>query len=340
MAQFDLPIGQLREYRPEREEPADFDAFWAETLTSSRGHGEPLFTRVDTALRTLIVEDVTFPGFAGHPIKAWFVRPVGEIRATVVHFIGYSGGRGVPEQWTLLPSAGHAVFVMDSRGQGSGGYAAATADPVGSGPRIQGQMSSGIEDPQTYYYRRLFTDAALAVDAARSHPAVDPSKVVVAGGSQGGGIAVAAAGLSDGLAGAMIDVPFLSHYRRALRITESNPYNELARYMQTRRGDEEDVFRVLSYFDGINFAARATAPALYSVGLYDAVCPPSTVFAQFNHYASEDKTIEVYPYNGHEGGQWTQSRRQLEFLDGLFPAEDVERTETSSHDASSLQLHR
>jgi cephalosporin-C deacetylase len=324
MAQFDMPIDQLHEYRPEREEPSDFDAFWEETLTFSRGRGEALFTRLDTALRNLIVEDVTFPGFAGHPIKGWFVRPASEIRGTVVQFIGYSGGRGVPEQWTLLPSAGYAVFVMDSRGQGSGGNPGSTTDPVGSGPRIAGQMSSGIEGQHEYYYRRVFTDAALAVDAVRSHPAVDPTKVVVAGGSQGGGIAVAAAALSDGLAGAMIDVPFLSHYRRALRITDANPYNELARYMQTRRGEEEDVFRVLSYFDGVNFAARASAPALYSVALYDAVCPPSTVFAQFNHYATEDKTIEVYPYNGHEGGQWAQSRRQLEFLDELFGIEAAE----------------
>lgn len=324
MAQFDMPIDQLHEYRPEREEPSDFDAFWEETLTFSRGRGEALFTRLDTALRNLIVEDVTFPGFAGHPIKGWFVRPAGEIRGTVVQFIGYSGGRGVPEQWTLLPSAGYAVFVMDSRGQGSGGNPGSTTDPVGSGPRIAGQMSSGIEGQHEYYYRRVFTDAALAVDAVRSHPAVDPTKVVVAGGSQGGGIAVAAAALSDGLAGAMIDVPFLSHYRRALRITDANPYNELARYMQTRRGEEEDVFRVLSYFDGVNFAARASAPALYSVALYDAVCPPSTVFAQFNHYATEDKTIEVYPYNGHEGGQWAQSRRHLEFLDDLFGIEAAE----------------
>ena len=324
MAQFDMPIDQLHEYRPEREEPSDFDAFWEETLTFSRGRGEALFTRLDTALRNLIVEDVTFPGFAGHPIKGWFVRPVGEIRGTVVQFIGYSGGRGVPEQWTLLPSAGYAVFVMDSRGQGSGGNPGSTTDPVGSGPRIAGQMSSGIEGQHEYYYRRVFTDAALAVDAVRSHPAVDPTKVVVAGGSQGGGIAVAAAGLSDGLAGAMIDVPFLSHYRRALRITDANPYNELTRYMQTRRGEEEDVFRVLSYFDGVNFAARASAPALYSVALCDAVCPPSTVFAQFNHYATDDKAIEVYPYNGHEGGQWAQSRRQLEFLDDIFGIDAAE----------------
>ena len=319
MAQFDLPLDQLEAYQPAREEPADFDAFWAETLRTSRGHGAAQFTAMDTPLRSVLVEDVTFPGFAGQPIKGWMLRPSdGQIRGTVVQYIGYSGGRGVPEQWTLLPSAGYALFVMDSRGQGNGGGRGDTVDPAGSGPQIAGRLSAGIEDQHDYYYRRIFTDAACAVDAARSHPSVDPDRVVVAGGSQGGGIALAAAGLSDGLAGAMIDVPFLSHFRRALRITDSQPYNELTRYMQTRRGEEEDVFRVLSYFDGVNLAARATAKALFSVALCDMVCPPSTVYAAFNTYATDDKEMAVYPYNGHEGGQWNQTLRHLAFLDDVF----------------------
>lgn len=319
MAQFDLPLDQLETYLPEREEPSDFDDFWEETLRTSRGHGEAQFTAVDSPLRSILAEDVTFPGFAGQPIKGWMLRPAdGDIRGTVVQYIGYTGGRGVPEQWTLLPSAGYAVFVMDSRGQGNGGGRGDTVDPMGSGPQVPGRLSAGIENPQDYYYRRIFADAACAVDAARSHDSVDPERVVVAGGSQGGGIALAAAGLSEGLAGAMIDVPFLSHFRRALRITDANPYNELTRYMQTRRGEEEDVFRVLSYFDGVNFAARATAKALFSVALCDMVCPPSTVYAAFNTYAGDDKEMAVYPYNGHEGGQWDQTLRHLSFLDDVF----------------------
>ncbi|MDR2322874.1 MAG: acetylxylan esterase [Microbacterium sp.] len=319
MAQFDLPLDELQSYRPPREEPADFDGFWTETLRASRDHGSAQFIPVPSPLRSILVEDVTFPGFAGQPIKGWMLRPAdGGIRATVVQYIGYSGGRGVPEQWTLLPSAGYAVLVMDSRGQGSSGAVGDTADPVGSGPQIAGRLSAGIEDPHDYYYRRIFADAACAVDAARSHAMVDPDRVVVAGGSQGGGIALAAAGLCDGLAGAMIDVPFLSHFRRALRITDATPYSELTLYMQTRRGEEEDVFRVLSYFDGVNFAARATAKALFSVALCDMVCPPSTVYAAFNTYATDDKEMAVYPYNGHEGGQWNQTLRHLAFLDDVF----------------------
>ena len=49
----------------------------------------------------------------------------------------------------------------------------------------------------------------------------------------------------------------------------------------------EQVFKTLSYFDGVNFAARAHAPALFSVALMDAVCPPATVFAAYNAYTME-----------------------------------------------------
>lgn len=325
MAQFDLPLAQLQQYLPDREEAPDFDTFWADTLSSARALAQPAVReRTSPELTGLVVDDVTFSGYGGDPIKGWFLRPAGATGPLpcIVHYIGYSGGRGLAHQWTLYPSAGYAVFVMDTRGQGNAGLPGATTDPAGSGPQVGGRMSSGLESSDTYYYRRVFTDAALAVDAARSFPEVDASRVVVAGVSQGGGIALAAAGLSEGLAGALVDVPFLSHYRRALQITDASPFSELTNYLTTRRGQEEDVFRTLSYFDAVNFAARATAPALFSVALCDAVCPPSTVYAAFNHYAGQQKDIAVYPYNGHEGGGPVHQARQLGALPGLLGSSD------------------
>jgi len=46
--------------------------------------------------------------------------------------------------------------------------------------------------------------------------------------------------------------------------------------------------------------SHATVPALFSVGLMDPLCPPSTVCAAFNHWAHPDKS--VWEFNGHEGG--------------------------------------
>ena len=115
----------------------------------------------------------------------------------------------------------------------------------------------------------------------------------------------------------MPDVPFLCHYRHATELTERDPYNEITRYCATHRDQVEAVFHTLSYFDGVNFASRAKAKALFSVGLMDDICPPSTVYAAYNHY-SGDKEIAVYNYNNHEGGGPFQLRKQAEFLRDLW----------------------
>ena len=132
MSAYDLPLAGLEGYRPEREEPADFDAFWHDTLTSSRAAGgPPLFERIDGPLRIVTVDDVTFSGFAGHPIKGWLIAPVSATLPlpTIIEFIGYGGGRAAPFDWLQWASAGYAHFVMDTRGQGSAWSAGDTADP-------------------------------------------------------------------------------------------------------------------------------------------------------------------------------------------------------------------
>ena len=319
---FDLPLDQLETYRPPRSEPGDFDAFWAATLAEARAYPlEATFAPVDAGLRLIEVEDVTFRGYAGQPIRGWFLRPRGATGPLpcVVEFIGYGGGRGHPHDWLLFAAAGYAHFVMDTRGQGSVWRRGDTADPEpdGGNPQLPGFMTRGVLSPQTYYYRRVFTDAVRAIEAARSHPAVDGTRVAVNGGSQGGGIALAVAGLVGDLAAALIDVPFLCHFRRATTITDADPYGEIVRFCKVHRDKVATVFNTLDTFDGVNFAARANAPALFSVGLMDDVCPPSTVFAAYNHYAGP-KGMRVWPFNRHEGGEGFQTEEKLKFLASIW----------------------
>ncbi|WP_449063256.1 acetylxylan esterase [Planomonospora algeriensis] len=314
----DMPLDQLRAYLPERPEPADFDAFWDRTLTEARKHDlGAVFTPHPSALTVADVYDVTYAGYGGHAIKGWLLVPRGAQGPVpcVVEYIGYGGGRGLPIDWLLWPSFGWAVFVMDSRGQGAGGWRRGdTADPEpGTGPQTPGVMTKGVHDPDDYYYRRLYTDAVRAVEAARSHPAVDAGRIAVSGGSQGGAIALAVSALVPDLACALISVPFMCHIRHAVQITDENPYAELAVYCRVFKDRVEEVFTTLSYFDGVNFAARSATPALFSVGLRDGITPPSTVFAAHNHYAGP-KEMRVYPYNGHEGGESAHAMEQAAFL--------------------------
>ncbi|MCU1529938.1 MAG: acetylxylan esterase [Frondihabitans sp.] len=318
----DLPEAQLRQYRSSQSDPEDFDTFWADTLASSRRFDlDPVLVPVDSGLTTIDVFDLTFSGFEGQRIKAWLRVPHGstERLPVIVEYLGYGGGRGRAIDSLLWSSAGYAHLLVDTRGQGSAWGGGDTPDPEGSGPQFPGFMTRGIDSRETYYYRRVFTDAVRAVDVARGLDVVDPEQVVVLGNSQGGGITLAVAGLVPGLAAAFPRVPFLCDFPRATVITDNHPYREIGQYLAVHRGREQAVHGVLAYFDGVNFAKRATAPVRFSTALMDATCPPSTVFGAFNAYAGE-KEIAVWPYNGHEGGDAFEDEATLPILRRILSA--------------------
>jgi cephalosporin-C deacetylase len=286
--------------------PADLEAFWAGTLAEARTHElNAVFTPIDTGLTVITTFDVTFAGYGGSPVRAWLHLPAGASGPlpVVVEYVGYGGGRGLAHERVLWANAGYAYFLMDTRGQGSSWSVGDTPDPdVAGGPSHPGFMTKGILDPATYYYRRVFTDGVRAVEAARAHASIDPSRVALTGGSQGGGISIAVASLVPDLAGIAPDVPFLSDFPRAVVIGDQDPYTEVARYLKAHRDHTGRVLETLSYFDVAVLGRRASAPALFSVGLMDEITPPSTVYAAFNHYAGP-KEITEYPFNDHEGGQ-------------------------------------
>lgn len=311
----DLWPDQVAAYRSSAVCPEDFDAFWAETLAEVRALPlEARFVAVDVGLPVFEVADVTFAGFGGSPVKGWFMAPKGGSADCVVKFIGYNGGRGFPHEHLFWPATGRAVLVMDTRGQGAGWAVGGTADPVGSEPSQAGFMTKGIGSRETYFYRRVFCDAVRAVEVVRGIAGI--RRVAVCGGSQGGGIALAVAGLVEGLWAVMPDMPFLCDFARSIVVASRDPYLEIARYLAVHRDRAEVALRTLSYFDGVNFAARARAPALFSVALMDTICPPSSVYGAFNAYGGPKEMVS-YTYNDHEGGGPFQERRQAAFLAGV-----------------------
>lgn len=312
--------GEIAGYRPKSAAPQDFDSFWQRTLADARAHGTAVKAERCTdryLLHAVEVDDVRFSGWKGEPVAAWLLRP----RAAegplpvVVTYNGYTGGRGLPTDHLLWAAAGYAQLVVDSRGQGH-----ETPDrDGGEGTQwAEGFMTRGVDSPDGYYYRRLITDCVRAVDAVADLPGLDDRRVVVAGGSQGGGLALAVAALAgDHVAAVMTDVPFLCHFRRAVQISPEGPYTEIVKYLRWHSPQRvQQTFATLDYFDGVHFAQRATVPALFSVGLMDPICPPPTVYAAFNHYAGEDRTMTVWPFGDHGGGNGANPPVQLAWLAG------------------------
>ncbi|MBM7441100.1 acetylxylan esterase [Streptomyces sp. HB132] len=334
MPSADLPLDECRAYRPVLPLPGGFDAFWSGTLGEAPlgdAAGKPRYREVDCGLPRIRTYDVSVPGYGGRPVRGWLHMPVGatEPLGCVVEFLGYGRGRGLAHEELMWVCAGYAHLVMDTRGQGWSAAGGVTADTdPGAAGAVPGFLTRGVESPETYYYRRVFTDAVRCVEAMREHPEVDPARVVVTGVSQGGGIALAVSGLVEGLAGVMPDVPFLCNIARGARISGAPPYTEIAAYLRLYRDRAETVFRTLSYFDAAHHATRATAPALFSIAMMDEICPPSTCFTAYNHYAGP-KDLRVYEFNGHEGGTAYHRAEQLAWVHALFADLPAGRTAPS-----------
>ncbi|MEO5806793.1 acetylxylan esterase [Devosia sp.] len=317
----DLVHPALGAYQSAVQTPTDFGAFWERTIAEARVAGGAVSIEpVQSTLKLVELFDVTFPGFGGHPVKGWLVLPTqrsGKL-PLAVQYVGYGGGRGFAHEHLHWAASGYAYFRMDTRGQGSVWSTGATADPVGSTPAQPGSMTKGILHKDDYYYRRVFTDGVRAIDALIGLDFVDASRVAVLGGSQGGGIAIAVAGIDGRVKAVMPDVPFLCDFPRAVRVAGRDPYGEIARYLAQHRDALGPVFETLRYFDGVCFARQSRAAALFSAAMMDDICPPSTVYGAFNAFAGADKSIVDYEFNNHEGGGPFQDRRQMAWLAERF----------------------
>ena len=306
MPLIDMPRAELERYRPPVERPADFDRFWDDLLAEVEALPRELhLERVDYPARGVRVYRATFSGIGGARLVGWFMTPdaPGPFPALAVYH-GYSWLRGEP--WSYLPwtAQGYAVLAIDVRGQGGESEDDRTFPPGAVG----GWMTRGIAEPATYFYRAVYGDAVQTVEVLAARPEIDARRIATTGGSQGGGLTLAAAALNRRVLAAAADVPFLCHFRRARDISDAYPYREFDDYLLRHPDREETMWHTLAYFDLLNLAERITCPVLMSVGLRDLVCPPSTIYAVYNHL-SGPKELAVYPAHGHTVSEVHATRR-------------------------------
>ncbi len=297
MPSIDMPLEQLRQYKPSMYREADFESFWDQTIAEAIQ--QPINQELipyGLPLRGIECFAVRYDGFGGGRIAGWYLRPEGRGKFPgVCVYHGYSGRGPRPLDLLWLVSQGMCVLSMDCRGQ-NGQSQDATAYPEG---HQMGWMTQGIRDPKRYYYRMVFADAVRALELLGHRDEVDVDRIAVTGVSQGGGITLAAAALSKRPCLALPDIPFLCDFRRAIAITPNGPYPEITNFLKSFPSLYETAIRTLSYCDNLNLAPWIRCKTVVSNSLWDDICPPSTIFAVYNHITAEKK-IEIYPYHKHE----------------------------------------
>ncbi|RDI40049.1 acetylxylan esterase [Falsibacillus pallidus] len=312
----DFPLEELKGYRPElMNKPNDFDEFW-KRKKEEINHLEPI---VKMELRDfphpgIEVYDVVFTSWDGTPLNGMLMKPVGAAKCPLIfHFHGYTGHRGFPLDYLKFTSLGAAVLAYDVRGQGnSPDYAR-----YSNGSRVQGWMLDGIFEPENYYYTNVYCDILMQWKWLKSDAfPFKPTSIGLCGGSQGGGLALAAAGLVKCADFVIADYPFLAHFERAIDVALAGPYMEIVNFFKWHDPEYmkyDQVLKTLGYIDCVHFCEKVECPVMMSIGLEDAVTPPSTVFAAYNHVKSKGKSIDAYPQFTHEGNPF-HDEKKLAFL--------------------------
>ncbi len=159
-----------------------------------------------------------------------------------------------------------------------------------------------ICNKKEHIYRAIYMDCISAVDFLLSRTEVDNSKIGVEGGSQGGGLALATAGLyHNHIAACAIFDPWLCDFNDQAQIrTMINKELESYKAFSSNNCDVDQMFSVIEYMDTKYFAPDITCPVHFSTSLFDDDCPPHCGFTAFNNVKT-DKKYTVYPNDSHLG---------------------------------------
>lgn len=171
--------------------------------------------------------------------------------------------------------------------------------------RENGYLSNGLDNKDNYYMKRVYLALVRAIDFLTTLPEWDHKNIAVQGGSQGGALAIVAAGLDSRVTACVANHPALS---------------DMAGYKAGRAGGYPHFFRVdgmdtpdklntMAYYDVVNFAKKIKCPVYMTWGYNDNVCPPTTSYAVYNVITAPKEAL-ITPINEH----WTSEATEREHL--------------------------
>ncbi|RKR82198.1 cephalosporin-C deacetylase-like acetyl esterase [Mucilaginibacter gracilis] len=271
--------------------PADFDTFWDNTKKELAAI-EPNFRMIEQ------------PDLEKDNTDVFLVEMQSLHNLTVRGYLTIRKDRRANQKfplWILVPGYGItglkpvfgspdlAVLSLNVRGEGN-------SRDVLSPTRV-GYLTTSIEDKNKYIYRGCIMDCIRAVDFACSRPEIDSKAIIIAGGSMGGYLSIAAASLDKRIKLCSANNPVYADYR-SLSFT-GWPMNDVKRYANEHSFDMDNILNNLDYFDLKNFSPRFKTKAMLGISLLDVLAPPQNEYAMINAMPNKNKLF-IYPNLGHE----------------------------------------
>ena len=150
-------------------------------------------------------------------------------------------------------------------------------------------------DRETYYFKGMYLRLMRAIEYMTRQPEWDGRRILVVGESQGGGQAVAAAGLDSRVSAIVLNVPAMQDLGGARAGRRSGWPQPIENHQHL---SQSQLDATLPYFDGSQLIRHSKAEIYCEIGLIDTTCPPSAIWSSLNN-AKGKKTINCVPYRTH-----------------------------------------
>ena len=137
-----------------------------------------------------------------------------------------------------------------------------------------------------------------ALDYIKTRPEWNGKVLIVSGGSQGGGQAIAAAALDPQVTLCLAGVAALSDHCGSFAARQPGwPRFYTAKTAKTN----PKVVAATAYYDNVFFARRIKCETWLTAGLIDTTCSPAGIYVVYNNLAAKKKNIDIFPTGNHGG---------------------------------------
>ena len=168
--------------------------------------------------------------------------------------------------------------------------------------------NQGLESRENFYFRGMYLRLLRTLDFLTKLPEWDGKRILVIGESQGGGQALAAAGLDPRVSAVVATVPAMCDWGGTLvgrKAGWPQPFEH--------HGDQEKMKKAVPYFDTANLLKNSQAILVVEIGLADRTCPSTSVYAALNQSRG---TKIIYPVTYREHG-WPDAEQRTAHWDQM-----------------------
>ena len=296
-------------FKPGTKSPKGFNAYWEQERKELRALPMDVkFGRNESADFVNVCFDTEINCTGTKPARGYFARPLKAAPRSLpivvlVHAAGVKGEwcKSKPEEALRYAKMGKGALVFDLNAHGMlNGQPDEYYNQLEAG-ELKDYYFQGLENKDDFYFRGMYLRLMRTLDFITTLPEWDGKRILVIGESQGGGQALAAAGLDERVGAVVATVPAMCDWGGTL-VGRKGGWPQPFTYP----GDREKMKKTLPYFDTAHLIRTSKATILVEIGLIDDTCPPTSIYAAVNQ--AKGKVI-IYPVPYREHGWPTAAQR-------------------------------